>query len=110
MPHAELKYSSDLNLDAEALLRDVERIILAHDAGSGKCKGRAYPADNFNHSHCLLNVSMLSKTHRDSVFTKALLRDLEAEMSRHLHQICFLSLGIQYSDENYITTEHVPQA
>ncbi len=108
MPHAELKFSSDLNLDTEALLRDVERVILSHDAGSGECKGRAYPTDNFHHSHCLLNVSMLSKTHRNSAFTKALLRDLEAKMGQHLHQRCFLSLGIQYSDENYITTEHVP--
>jgi hypothetical protein len=52
---------------------------------------------------------MLTKPHRDSTFTKALLRDLEAEMGRHLRKNCFLSLGIQYSDENYTTTEYVPQ-
>jgi hypothetical protein len=108
MPHAELKYSNDLHLDAEALLRDVERVILIHDADSGECKGRAYPTDIFHHSHCLLHVSMLSKPHRDSVFTKALLRDLKAEMGLHLRQQCFLSLGIQYSDDNYLTTEHIP--
>jgi len=45
MPHAELKYSIDLDLDAEALLRCVEQVILRHDANSGECKGRAYPAD-----------------------------------------------------------------
>lgn len=108
MPHAELKYSSDLNLDAEALLRGVEQVILAHDAGSGQCKGRAYPTDIFNHSHCLLEVSMLTKAHRDTSFTQALLQDLKAEMGKHLKQKCFISLGIQYSDENYITSEHVP--
>lgn len=109
LPHAELKYSSDLELDVQSLLRSVEQVILRHDSGSGACKGRAYPADIHHHSHCWLNVSMLTKPHRDSTFTKALLRDLEAEMGRHLRQKCFLSLGIQYSDENYATTEYVPQ-
>lgn len=108
VPHAELKYSSDLELDTDALLRGVEQVILRHDAGAGECKGRAYPADNHYHSHCLLNVSMLTKPHRDSAFTKALLLDLEAEMGRHLRHQCFLSLGIQYSDDNYVTTEYVP--
>tara|TARA_R110002094_G_scaffold2426_4_gene10000 strand:+ start:1300 stop:1641 length:342 start_codon:yes stop_codon:yes gene_type:complete len=109
MPHAELKFSSDLNMDVDALLRKVERIILSHDKGSGECKGRAYPTDIFHHSHCLLEISMLPKTHRNPAFTKALLRDLETELRRHLDQRCFLSLGIRYSDENYVTTEHVPQ-
>lgn len=110
MPHAELKFSSDLELDATTLLRDIERIILKHDADSGECKGRAYPADSFHHSHCLLSLSMLSKPHRDQAFTKALLGDLETELRRHLHQQCFLSLGIQYLDENYVTTELVPKS
>jgi hypothetical protein len=109
MPHAELKYSIDLDLDAVALLRCVEQIILRHDANSGECKGRAYPADEYHHSHCLLNVSMLSKSHRDKAFTNALLLDLEAELCRHLRKQCFLSLGIQYSDNNYITTAYVPE-
>ncbi|MDU8926264.1 hypothetical protein RXV86_02595 [Alisedimentitalea sp. MJ-SS2] len=108
MPHSELRYSSDLNLDAKALLREIEQIILRHDAGSGECKGRAYPADIFHHSHCLLSVSLLTKPHRDAVFTKALLHDLEAGLRQHLAQPCFLSLGIQYSDDNYVTTAHSP--
>jgi hypothetical protein len=110
MPHADLKYSSDLQFDAEAVLAAVERTILRNDAGSGECKGRAYPAHIFHHSHCILNVSMLSKPYRDSAFTKALLRDLETELGRHLLKRCFLSLGIQYSDDNYTTTEHIPSA
>ncbi len=110
MPHAELKYSADLALDAEIILQKVETVILRHDGHSGECKGRAYPADRFHHSHCLLNVSMLTKPHRDKTFTKALLADLEAELAAHLPKRCFVSLGIQYSDENYVTTEHVPVA
>lgn len=108
MPHAELKYSSDLTLNAPALLRGIEQVIQRHDAGSGECKGRAYPTDIYHHSHCLLHVSMLTKAHRDNTFTQALLEDLKAEMKKHLRQKCFLSLGIAYSDDNYITTDHQP--
>lgn len=108
MPHAELKYSSDLTLDAEPLLRAIEQVILQHDPNSGECKGRAYPAEIYHHSHCLLNVSMLSKPHRGTAFTKALLGDLEVQLRSHLNQACFLSLGIQYSDEAYVTTKHTP--
>ena len=108
MPHAELKFSSDLDLDAAALLREIEEIILRHDAGAGECKGRAYPTDIHHHTHLLLEVSMLTKPHRDDAFTKALLSDLEASLRAHLTQPCFLSYGIRYSDENYVTTSHPP--
>lgn len=108
MPHAELKYSSDLDLDATALLREIEETILRHDAGAGECKGRAYPSAIHHHTHLLLDVSMLTKSHRDDAFTKALLADLEISLRKHLMQPCFLSFGIRYSDENYITTSHQP--
>ena len=108
MPHAELKYSNDLTFDAKAALLGIERVIQDHDAGSGECKGRAYPARDFHHTHCLLEVSMLTKSHRTPAFTQTLLADLKAELQRHLNVQCFVSLGIKYSDENYITTEHVP--
>ena len=109
MPHAELKYSSDLDFDAVALLADIERAIQAADAGSGACKGRAYPATEFYRTHCLLNVSMLTKPHRDGAFTKALLSHLETALRSHLTQPCFLSLGIDYTTDAYITLQHDPQ-
>ncbi len=108
MPHAELKFSDDLTFDAVSLLQAVEATIQRHDAGSGACKGRAYPARTFHHTHCMLDVSMLSKPHRDADFTQRLLADLKAEMERHLTQGCALSLGIRYSDAYYITGQHNP--
>ncbi|RYG90619.1 hypothetical protein EU803_11485 [Loktanella sp. IMCC34160] len=110
MPHAELKYSADLNIDAPAVLRGIEQLILRHDGGAGACKGRAYPAAAFHHTHCLLTLSMLTKPHRDHAFTQALLADLRAELGRHLNQRCALSVGIQYSDDAYWTGEHIPDA
>lgn len=112
MPHAELKYSSDLDLDAEAVLEDVEATVQQHDAGAGACKGRAYPCDRYRHTHVLLNVAMLNKPHRDQAFTDALMRDLEAAVKKHLKQGCAFSLSLDYSPDDvrfgaYVTNEHI---
>ena len=109
MPHAELKFSSDLTFDTAAMLQDIETVVQAADPGAGACKGRGYPAEVYHHTHCLLNLMMLTKPHRDAAFTKALLADLEATMRRHLTQKCFVSLGIDYATDAYVTTQHDPQ-
>ena len=77
MPHAELNYSSDLKIDAGGILQEIEDIILKHDDGSGVTKGRAYPAEIFNHTHFKATVSLLSKPHRDAAFLAALQTDLQ---------------------------------
>lgn len=110
MPHAELKYSSDLYLDGGDVLSAIEEVILAHDSGSGACKGRAYPAEVFRHTHCLLNVSLLTKPHRDKAFTQALIQSLRQELAKHLDKECFVSIAIDYSsDDAYFTGQHIPQ-
>jgi hypothetical protein len=110
MPHVDLKFTSDLNIDATAFLVAVEKVIHGHDSNTGECKGRAYPADEFNHTHCLLEISMLTKSYRDSAYTQDLLAKLKAEMENQIGQKCFLSLGITYTGDSYITTEFVPTA
>ncbi len=107
MPHAELKYSSDLIFDAPALLRKVEETIQAKDSGSGACKGRAYPCDHVHHTHVLLEVCMLPKAHRDAAFIQSLLSDLQDVLKSHIAQSCHMSLGIRFSDGGYITGVHV---
>lgn len=106
MPHAELKYSSDLKIDAVAILADIEQMILRHDAGSGECKGRAYPTDHYHHSHLILQISMLSKPHRDDAFTAALMADLEQMVKARIPQSCFFSFALEYSKGAYVTSFH----
>ena len=106
MPHAELKYSSDLKINAVAILADIEQMILQHDAGSGECKGRAYPTDYFHHSHMILEISMLTKPHRDDAFTAALMEDLEQLVKAHIPQSCYFSLVIAYNKGAYATNFH----
>ena len=106
MPHAELKYSADLDLDAAAILAAVERVIQRHDAGSGECKGRVYPAAVFHHTHVILSLSLLTKPHRDEAFTRALLTDVEQAVKAMIGQRCFFSLALDYSDAYYVTNVH----
>jgi hypothetical protein len=108
MPHADLKYSSDLNFDAAEMLRSIEATIQAHDAGSGECKGRAYPSDVFHHSHLIVEVSLLPKAHRDQAFLDALGRDLEHCIKGFLSQPCMFSLALNFGGAAYITNAFAP--
>ena len=108
MPHAELKYSADLNIDAVKVLHVIEDRINAHDPGAGACKGRAYPADVFHHTHLLVEISMLTKPHRDAAFTLKLRDDLEQAIKACLSQSCAFSMALSYSDAIYITNKFEP--
>lgn len=108
MPHADLKYTCDLDFDAKGMLAAIEATIQLHDAGSGECKGRAYPADVFHHSHLIVEVSLLPKAHRDQVFLDALGAALEACIKSFLSQPCQFSLALNFSGGAYITNVFDP--
>lgn len=103
MPHARLEYSADLEIDAGTILAEIEAIILAHDAGAGDTKGRAYPAEIFHHTHFKAEIALLAKPHRDMAFMAALQADLKAALARHLPRPCWLSLDLVFSGPGYIT-------
>ncbi|MBW4707828.1 hypothetical protein KX928_08530 [Roseobacter sp. YSTF-M11] len=106
MPHAEIRYSDDLTLDAPAVLAEIEEVILRHDPEAGACKGRAYPAAFSHHTHLLLALTLLKKPHRDAAFTASLMADLEAAVKAHIPQSCFFSFRLDYSDGHYVTNRH----
>jgi hypothetical protein len=107
MPHAELKHSSDLDFDAQAIFAAIEDTINARDPNAGECKCRAYPTDVYHHTHILISVSLLPKNHRDEAFTAALIRDLQAVIKAQLKQTCYFSLLVEYSLKTYVTNQHV---
>ncbi len=107
MPHCELHYSDNLNLDAEAILARVESVINAHDPDAHECKGRAYPTKIYHRPHLKVTVSLLTKAHRDDAFTKALMADLERQIKSELQQSCYFSLLVEYSPAYYVTNEHL---
>lgn len=103
MPHCELHFSADLDIDVAAILSQVEAIILAHDPGAGETKGRAYPAEQFLHTNFKATLSLLAKPHRDAQFVAALQRNVIAAISAHLPRPCWMSIDITFSTQNYHT-------
>lgn len=110
MPHAELKFSSDIALDAPSILRRIEAVVLQHDPGAGACKGRAYPAALFHHTHVIVEISMLPKDHRDPAFVDALMADLSVAIRAMIPVPCYFSLNIVFSGGGYMTGEHHPSS
>lgn len=106
MPQADLLYSADLDLDPKAILTRVEQVIAEHDAGAGACKGRAYPAETFQHTHVTLQVSMLDKPHRTAAFMTALLGDIERAVKAQIAHPCALAVQLTFSGPYYSTALH----
>ena len=50
MPHADIKCTSDLDIDVKTLMSNIEEIILQLDPKSGVCKGRVIRIDEYHHS------------------------------------------------------------
>ena len=106
MPHAELKFSSDLRIDAVAILADIEQTLLRHDAGSGDCKWRAYSTDHYHHSHLIQQISLLTKPHRDEAFAAGLMVDLEQMVKTRIPKSCFFSFALGLNKGAYVTNFH----
>lgn len=106
MPHVEIKYSDNLEINVDNIFNDVESIINEKDASSGECKSRAYPCSQYKYSHILVTVSLLTKPHRDNTFTHSLSMEIEKAIKVHLKQSLYFSLNIEYSQGYYTTNIH----
>ena len=106
MPHVELKYSDNLQMNSNKIFDAVEKVINNSDPSAGECKSRAYRCSEYKYSHLLVTISLLSKPHRDKAFTQNLSVDLEREIKNFLKQSLYFSLNIEYSLEYYTTNIH----
>ena len=107
MPHVEIKYSNNLDLDTKEVFDVIEAIINKKDSSAGECKSRAYPCSEYKYSHILITVSLLTKPHRDEKFTLTLSTELEKSIKLLLKQSVYFSLNIEYSLAYYTTNEHL---
>ena len=106
MPHVEIKYSDNLDIETDKIFDAVEKVINENDMSAGVCKSRAYPCSQYKYSHILVTVSLLTKPHRDKVFTQKLSGEIEKAIKVHLKQSLYYSLNIEYSQDYYTTNIH----
>lgn len=107
MPHVEIKYSDNLNLDVDEIFDVIEKTINDKDSNAGVCKSRAYPCSKYKYTHVLLTVSLLTKPHRDELFTKSLSEEIQKAIKSHFKQSLYFSLDIEYSSAYYSTNVHL---
>ncbi|QUM81240.1 hypothetical protein HWV01_13560 [Moritella sp. 5] len=107
MPHVEIKYSDNLDIDTNKIFNAVEKVINENDISAGVCKSRAYPCSQYKYSHILVTVSLLTKAHRDKIFTQKLSGEIEQVVKAHLKQSLYFSLNIEYSLDYYTTNTHL---
>ena len=105
MPHLEIKYSNDIDLDVNVLFEGIEALINVLDPSAGVCKSRAYPSLNFRNSHVMVDLWLLPKPHRDSAFTQSLLNGIKGCVMKQIPKSCYVSLQLYYRDANYLTIE-----
>ncbi|MDO6728255.1 hypothetical protein Q4544_15045 [Cognatishimia sp. 1_MG-2023] len=110
MPHLDLKYSSDIEIDAIAFFEEVEATLQAHDDDTGPCKCRAYPTEIYRYSQCVVEIRMFAKRERNAQFTADLVAAIEALLVKHLSQDCSISVMLTFSPPAYITRKfHVSE-
>lgn len=105
MPHLEIKYSADIELDVKSLFDQIESTINELDSSAGACKSRAYPAKSYKHSHVMIEVWFLPKPHRNHEFTRILLKELTNCVKTRIINHCYVSVQLYYRDANYVTIE-----
>ena len=106
MPHVEIKYSDNVEFDTHQVFDVVEKIINKQDKSAGECKSRAYPCSQYKYPHILVTISLLTKPHRDEIFTQQLSIEIEAAIKAYLKQSLYFSLNIEYSLNYYTTNIH----
>ena len=106
MPHVEIKYSDNLDIDTKEIFDVIEGVINKKDSSAGECKSRAYPCFEYKYPHILVTISLLTKPHRDEEFTLALSSELEESIKQDLKQSVYFSLNIEYSLSFYTTNIH----
>jgi 5-carboxymethyl-2-hydroxymuconate isomerase len=107
MPHIEIKYSDNLEIDTLKVFDAIEKVINENDNNAGECKSRAYPCSQYKYSHIIVIVSLLTKPHRDEAFTKKLSEEIETIIKSYLNQSAYFSLSIEYSKPYYTTNIHL---
>lgn len=103
MPHVEIKHSNDVQVINKEFFIEIERIINALDFSAGACKTRSYPATKYLHTHCMIEVYLLSKPHRNETFSKNLIQKLQEAISPMFTEDTWLSICINYRNTGYFT-------
>lgn len=103
MPQVDLNFSCDIKLDVDSIFEAVEFVINRLDSSAGVCKSRAYPAVEFRHTHVLIRIAVLKKSHRDDNFMQTCLDNLKKELVKYIPEGCHYAIELFFMGDYYFT-------
>ena len=109
MPHADIKCTSDLDLDVRSLMSNIEEIILQLDPNSGACKGRVIRIDEYHHSHLNIELRMFAKKERDVEFSKQLISRVDQKAKSLMKSAAHVTIKLEFSPVTYLTDFYDPE-
>ena len=109
MPHADIKCTSDLDIDVKTLMLNIEEIILELDPKSGVCKGRIIRIDEYHHSHLNVELRMFASKERDVEFSKQLLSRVNQKAKSLMKSAAHVTVKLEFSPITYVTGFYDPE-
>ena len=110
MPHADIKCTTDLEIDLKTLMSNIEEIILQLDPGSGVCKGRVVRIDEYHHSHLNIELRMFATKERDVEFSNQLISRVDHIAKLLMKSAAHVTVKLEFNPVTYITGFHDPNA
>ena len=109
MPHADIKCTTDLEIDVRALMLDIEKIILQLDPSSGVCKGRLIRIDEYHYSHLNIELRMFATKERDVEFSSQLVSRVDKKAKSLMKSAAHVTVKLEFSPVTYLTGFHDPR-
>ncbi len=109
MPHADIKCTTDLDIDVKTLMLDIEEIILQLDPNSGVCKGRVIRIDEYHHSHLNIELRMFASKERDVEFSNQLVSKVDQKAKLLMKSAGHVTVKLEFSPVTYLTGFHEPK-
>ena len=108
MPHADIKYTADIQIDVKTLMSDIEDIILDLDPTSGACKGRALKVDDYHHSHINIEIRLFATKNRDIDLLNELINRIDTRAKSFLKKAAHVTVKLEFTPLTYLTCFYDP--
>ena len=98
MPPADIKCTTDVDIDVKTLMSDIEKIILQLDPNSGVCKGRFMRIDEYHHSHLNIELRMFASKERDVEFSNQLISRVDQKAKLLMKSAAHVTVKLEFGD------------
>ena len=100
MPHDDIKYTSDMQIDLKTFLSDNEKIILDLAPVSGACKGRGLTFNEHPYSRVNFEIRLFATEHCDIDLFKKLIHRVERRAKLLIKKVAHVTGSIKVYSSN----------